>query len=120
MTLSRVLAPFRVPAAVALTVMIIGCDPVSSERRVQDLVVAAAKLPCFGAGSQLCLYVRPYASLNWEYFYGEIEGFVHEEGFEYLIRVERTTIKNPPADGPYYRFRLLDVLRKTPVPDESA
>lgn len=120
MSLSRVLAPFRVAFAAAVLVVIAACDPVLSERRVQDVVVGPQMLPCFGAGPQLCLYVRPYASPVWEYFYGEIEGFEHEPGFEYLIRIERTLLKNPPADGSQYRFRLIDVLKKTPVPAEGS
>ena len=120
MSLSRVLAPFRVPVAAALLVVTAACDPVLSERRVQDVVVGPEMLPCFGVGPQMCLYVRPYGSPGWEYFYGEIEGFAYEPGFEYVIRIERTTVRNPPADGSIYRFRLIDVIKKTPVPADGA
>lgn len=106
--------------AAAVLVVSAGCDPVMSERRVQDIVVASEMRPCFEVGPQMCLYVRPYSSPVWDYFSGEIEGFVYEPGFEYLIRIERTLVKNPPADGSQYRFRLLDVLSKTAVPAEGA
>ena len=120
MSLSRVLAPFRVPVAAALLVVTAACDPVLSERRVQDVVVGPQLLPCHGVGPQLCMQVRPYASPVWEYFDGEIEGFAFEPGFEYVIRIERTVRKNPAPDGSIYRFRLIDVIKKTPVPSEGA
>lgn len=120
MSLSRVFAPYRVPLAVALVVVLAACDPVVSERRVQDIEVGPELLPCYGVGPRLCMYVRPYGSANWEYFDGEIEGFVFEPGFNYIIRVERKTVQDPPAGGSMYRFVLIDILRKTPVPPESA
>lgn len=116
MSLSRVCAPLRILLAAALVVVAAACDPVASDRRVQDILVAPELQPCYGVGPQLCMYVRPYGSPIWEYFHGEIEGFVFEPGFEYLIRVERTILKNPPADGSIFRYRLIDIIRKTPAP----
>lgn len=120
MSLSSAFAPFRVPLAAALVVFLAACDPVSSQRRVQDIEVGPELLPCHGVGPQLCMYVRPYGSPIWEYFDGEIEGFVYEPGFNYIIRVERKIVKDPPAGGSMYRFVLIDIIRKTPVPPEDA
>lgn len=82
---------------------------------MQDIVIGPELLPCYGLGPNLCMYVRPYGSPIWDYFDGEIEGFVFEPGFDYLIRVERTLLKNPPAGGSMFRFVLIDIIRKTPV-----
>lgn len=44
-----------------------------------------------------------------ENFYDEIEGYAHEDGVRNLLRVDRYTIKNPPADGSRYAY-VLDMV----------
>jgi hypothetical protein len=44
---------------------------------------------------------------------GQIEGFTYVEGFEYTLKVQKTTIKNPPADGSSISFKLIQVVSKT-------
>lgn len=48
---------------------------------------------------------------NWEpmNFYG-IENFEYVKGYEYNLRVQRTTLANPPADGSMYKYKLLEIL----------
>jgi hypothetical protein len=79
------------------------------------LEVGPEKVQCQGEASQLCLLVRESADGVWRHFYSPIEGFEHEEGFQYLIEVERTRIPNPPADASSFRYRLLRVLSKEAV-----
>ena len=43
---------------------------------------------------------------------GGIEGFSYEEGFSYLLRVEKIHIADPPADAPNIRYKLIKVLSK--------
>jgi len=52
---------------------------------------------------------------NEQYFLniGEIEGFTYIEGYEYVLRVSKTAIKNPPADGSSISFKLIQVVSKT-------
>ena len=51
-----------------------------------------------------------------EFFYEEIDGFTHEPGYEYRLRVERYDAfpgqKEPPQDVGKYGYRLLEVLFK--------
>jgi heat shock protein HslJ len=42
-------------------------------------------------------------------FYATIEGFTHEPGVRTVLRVDRYTIKNPPADAPSQAF-VLDMV----------
>ncbi len=48
-----------------------------------------------------------------------IEGFEYELGFVHDLRVLITKIENPPADGSGTETSLLNVLSKTPVPQET-
>lgn len=88
---------------------------VGTERIVQTIEVAPTKVVCVALTTQECLQVRVLGSTQWEYFYGEIEGFVYEPGFTYVIIVERSTVKDPPQNGSGYRFRLVELVSKTPV-----
>lgn len=41
-----------------------------------------------------------------------IEGFAYERGYEYKLKIQRTTLANPPADGSLYTYKLIKVLSK--------
>ena len=42
-------------------------------------------------------------------FYARIEGYSHEPGIRNVLRVDRYTIKNPPADASKYAY-VLDMV----------
>jgi hypothetical protein len=84
--------------------------------RVFTLQVAPARVPCVGEGTHECLQVRERADAPWQLFYDPIEGFVHEPGYQYLLRVARRPVANPPADGSSAAYRLLAVLSRTAAP----
>lgn len=79
------------------------------------LYVDSQKVSCYTWVETECLRVRENSSESWQNFSNEIEGFAWEAGYLYRIRVERTTIANPPADGSSARYRLLQILSKTAV-----
>lgn len=72
--------------------------------------------------------VAPYLQLQYGAFFkqlkincsdervDEIEGFDFEWGFKYRLKVEVTTLEQPPADAGIYRTRLLKVVEQRPVP----
>lgn len=39
-----------------------------------------------------------------------IEGFVYKKVFEYTLKVEKTTLANPPADDSDVRYKLIEVI----------
>jgi hypothetical protein len=81
----------------------------------KTLFVAPERRSCTGVAPMECLQVRAAPELPWQYFYGEIEGFTHEAGFAYELRVLEQTVPNPPADGSSLRWRLVKVVSRTPV-----
>ena len=46
---------------------------------------------------------------------GRIEGFEYEEGNEYLLKVLKTPIENPAADGHTATYKLIEIISKTEV-----
>ncbi|RNC66209.1 DUF4377 domain-containing protein [Proteiniphilum sp. X52] len=47
--------------------------------------------------------------------FGTIQGFDYEKGYEYELRVKKTTLGNPPADGSLHTYELLTVLHKKKI-----
>jgi len=84
-----------------------------------------------GSFSELTFTVSPYKAncqtlvpskclvVNGQNFYGAINEFNYEEGYEYVIKVRRTQIYTPenvPADLPsIYEFELISIISKTPA-----
>ena len=44
---------------------------------------------------------------------GEIEGFTHEAGHSYELRVRITDVEDPPADGSSLRYELVEIVSDT-------
>lgn len=106
----------RLIAAVTLFASALGCaDPLGPKEEVLTLDVASALVPCQGAFPQECFRVRQQPDTNWTLFYDAIQGFDYEHGFEYTITVVRSSVRNPPADGSSFAYRLLSILRKEPA-----
>lgn len=105
--LASLVASIAVFAACTLT----GPDP----DEVLILEIGPTRVECMGAFPQQCLLVRSDSSEDWSYFYDPIEGFTHEEGFLYRVEVLRSRVRNPPADGSSFAYRLIRVLSRTPV-----
>lgn len=67
-----------------------------------------------------CLLVQEgefICSEEWAYFPDEIEGFQHEEGFIYLLKVKVVPAEEPlPPDVNPWRYILVEVLSKVAKP----
>ena len=61
---------------------------------------------CVGVAPMKCLVV------NNELFYDEIQGFQHQQGTEYIIKVQRTKRENTPADAGAYIYQLVEVVEE--------
>ena len=76
----------------------------------REVVVAPHRAECVGVAPMECLVV------DGELFYGEIEGFQHEAGYVYRLRIERydpwPDMEEPPADASEYGYRLIEVVSK--------
>ena len=78
-----------------------------------EVTVGPARQECYGPFRRMCLIV------DGGFFYDEIDGFTHEPGYEYRLRIERYNAfpdqKEPPQDAGRYGYRLLEMLSKTRV-----
>jgi len=111
----RLLVGFAVVVAPGLA----SCRGVTAPTEQQvRLQVAADSVACVGAhGPQRCLSIRQLVGGDawggWQPFFGSIEGFTHEPGFVYDLLAARRVLRDPPADGSAYTYRLIELLSKT-------
>ena len=79
--------------------------------QVVQVSVGPARVECYGPFRRMCLIV------DGQFFYEEIDGFHHEPGYEYRLRIERYDAfpgqKKPPQDAGIYGYRLVEVISKT-------
>lgn len=78
----------------------------------ETLIIASKQGDCVGVAPQKCLLIKASSSQNWEYFYGSIDGFNYEPGYEYTIEIGKENIDNPPADGSSIKYKLVKVISK--------
>lgn len=45
-------------------------------------------------------------------FYGNIQGFEYEPGYQYTLKVKQFDVANPPADAPNVRYELVEIINK--------
>lgn len=79
---------------------------------VQQMTIAARRVPCVGVGSRQCLQVRWDSGEPWEIFYDDIEGFAYQPGYEWVLSVEITERDRTAADESSKRYRLVDVVSR--------
>ena len=75
-------------------------QPVVSGSSVEKTIfVAPQKAECVGVAPQDCLLIKENADDDWQFWYDSIEGFEHEQGFLYELKVKENKVENPPADA---------------------
>ena len=77
---------------------------------VLEVTVGPELLDCVGVAEMKCMEV------DGEYFYESIDGFDHEEGYTYRLKIERFEAfpgQEPPQDASMYGYRLIEILSKT-------
>jgi len=96
-------------------------DEGQSQQAVEkQILVAHFVSDCVGVGPQECLNVKATDDEAWTLWYGGIEGFEHEAGYEYRLAVRETTVEDPPADGSSIQWTLIEILEKTPVTESES
>ncbi len=76
------------------------------------LYVDAQKVHCTGVGPMTCLKVRSSPAEEWQLLYSRIEGFEHQAGYLYQLKIKKTQVENPPADGSSIRYQLIKLIGK--------
>lgn len=83
------------------------------------LTVASETRACSGVGEWECMLVRHGDAQQWEYFYGNIAGFDYEPGYEYVLRVKKEEVTNPPQDASSIKYTLVKVVSKEKVASQN-
>ena len=114
------------PSSVLPTLALGGCDLFGPDYlETREVTVGPTLARCQGEGLQSCMVV------DGEFFYGEIEGFTYEPGYDFRLRIGKYDPwggGEPPQDAGRYAYRLLEQLEKThgavhardPVPGTDA
>ena len=102
-------APTIAPAPTAASSQIETCADETAVDCVMDVSVGPERVYCEGSAPMMCMMV------DGELFYDEIDGFEHEAGYRYRLRMERYDRwqgQAPPADASKYGYRLIEVVEK--------
>lgn len=97
-----------------------GMENPAAEGEEITLYIAPEKAACVGVGPMECLQVKYSEDGETEFFYSGIDGFVFVPGYNYELRVLRTKVANPPADGSSLAYMLLEIVRQEPANDGAA
>ena len=58
-----------------------------------------------------CMLVKEEENASYSKLpFSGINGFVYKKGTEYTLKVEKTTLANPPADDSNVRYKLIEIL----------
>lgn len=83
-----------------------------SKNEVIRLTIASEEADCVGVAPQKCLLVKKEGQTEWENLYNGIDGFIYEDGNEYVLEVKEEKIDNPPADAPSVKYVLVKEISK--------
>ncbi|MGF1554881.1 DUF4377 domain-containing protein [Paucihalobacter sp.] len=82
----------------------------------ETMYVSGKTINCPGVIEKECLQIKYSLEEDYINFYDDIEGFQHDKGTDYIIKIKRTEVNNPPADDSKYKYSLVEVLEKKPTP----
>jgi len=102
-------APTIASAPTAAPSQIEACADETDVDCVMEVSVGPELEDCVGSAPMRCMVV------DGELFYDDIEGFEHEAGYRYRLRLERYDRwqgQAPPADASKYGYRLIEVVKK--------
>lgn len=63
--------------------------------------------------------MKSHPGADWGNFYGFIDGFDYEPGYEYVLKVDSSRVVNPPQDGSAIKDTLLEQVSKSKVEQVS-
>lgn len=105
----------RIIVLLSVYIFILGlssCNNENSENKEMILTVASEKPIPNGMENFRPLYAKAQGVERWSSWEG-IEGFTHEDGYEYVLKVWREKWHNGEVmDASMYRYKLLRVISK--------
>ena len=102
-------APTATPAPTIAPYQIETCADETAVDCVMEVSVGPELEDCVGSAPMRCMVV------DGDLFYDDIEGFEHEAGYRYRLRMERYDRwpgQAPPEDASKYGYRLIEVVEK--------
>ncbi|MCA9980784.1 MAG: META domain-containing protein, partial [Anaerolineales bacterium] len=94
--------------------------PAETGENTKTIFVGSERVECVGVAPQECYLVKENPEDEYTFFYGEIEGFEFEAGYEYELLVEEIEVEDPPADASSLRWVLVAEVSKTPAGETTA
>lgn len=84
------------------------------------LYIASEQKDCVaGVMPMKCLQVTTDLGKPYGLFYDQIRNFTYVPGYTYELRVSKTPVENPPADGSSFYYTCLEVVAKVALPKEE-
>ena len=101
--------PTVAPAPTIAPSQIEACADETDVDCAMEVSVGPERVYCEGSAPMMCMMV------DGDLFYDDIDGFEHEAGYRYRLRMERYDRwqgQAPPADASKYGYRLIEVVEK--------
>ncbi len=81
----------------------------------ETVTVNFHKSICQGEAYQWCYQIKEKGAKDWEFYYDEIGGFKYEWGYNYILKVKKEKVKNPPQDASSEKWILESIIKKEKV-----
>lgn len=82
----------------------------------ETMYISGKTVSCNNVIEKQCLQIKYSLEDDYTIFHDNIEGFQHDNGTDFTLKVKRTQVENPPADGSKYKYSLIEILDKQPTP----
>ena len=99
----------RILIAISFAVIILSACNLTIKANEKTIYIGAETNPCTaGVMETNCMQVKwTKKQADWQNFYGNIEGFNYEKGYEYKLIVNEIKVDNPPADSSSLKYTLV-------------
>lgn len=74
---------------------------------------------CDGEGPQLCYQIKEEDQEQWNNIFEYIDGLEYEWGYLYTIQIKKEKLNYPSIDGRTFNYKLIEVIDKEFVADNS-
>ncbi len=99
------------------------CSSRTDEEGTIDLRINHFKQTGFGPFPMLVYLTQEGEMIDgpdWQFFYGQIEGFEYKKGYLYDLKVKKESLENPPQDASAVRYILEKVISRQKVSENEA
>lgn len=96
-----------------LLTFVLALSSCQTTQNTEKWTIASEQGNCMGVAPMKCLFVKKEGAKEWEFFYGAINKFEYEPGYEYKIEVSKEKVNVPAADQSSVAYTLVKVISKT-------